>query len=166
MPLFSSKKNDPNLRRVQVVSRRLAFSNGYFPADIKLPKEADPSWHHHWAVRVEKTPNGGDLSDPNTWDYFGLAQINREAYFDGSAFHPERVRNWGHTKLSTGEILEKAQTLMARSTHYNLITSNCQDYVDTLAHKISDKFWAMSDETAAIWGVAGAYVGFAAALLL
>ncbi|KAL4955418.1 hypothetical protein BDW69DRAFT_182616 [Aspergillus filifer] len=112
MPLFSSSnKNDPNLRKVQVVSCRLAFSNGYSPADIEIPEKADPSLHHHLAVRVEvnpvlihfisqalekkpqtntnhvvqKIPNGGDLSDPNTWDYFGLARINREAYFDESA---------------------------------------------------------------------------------
>ncbi|KAL2813677.1 hypothetical protein BJX63DRAFT_211233 [Aspergillus granulosus] len=154
-------------RRVQVVSRRLSSSPGYYPDIATIPKRAHPTWHHHWAVRVEKSPSGGIHSVPDTWDYFGLARHNNTStvVFDASSFHPEKVRDWGHTEMGAEDIRDIDHTLIGKWGKYNVVTSNCQDYVDNLARIVSNKWWRMSSETSAKVGMAGAVLGALVAIL-
>ncbi|KAJ0425932.1 hypothetical protein BJY00DRAFT_308055 [Aspergillus carlsbadensis] len=118
----------------------------------------------------QKCSGGRIESVPVTWDYFGLGRDNRTStvIFDTRSFHPEKVCDWGQTEMDTGDIHDKANALIGKWGKYYVVTSNCQDYVETLARMVNNKWWWMSSETSAkvgMVGTVGAVLGFLVAIL-
>jgi hypothetical protein len=58
-----------------------------------------------------------------------------------------------------------SRRLASSPGYYNVVTSNCQDYVDNLARMVSHKWWRMSREMTAKLGTVGAVLGLPVAII-